>query len=178
MTAAPLSYCLNFLPSLGGIIGVYCHHQYGHTNSVPRYLLKGSDLILATIFKRLKIETGVQPILDDHAGLVDRLKGDREFQKLQTFQRHGFGDNDLSLEYDDRFYCRFPPPTSFEERLKNILKWRKIEGMTGQEMGRAPGTRSTCVGDALGPVVIVEGAEQQEVTRSPPSYIPTEFMMT
>ncbi|KAL2871859.1 uncharacterized protein BJX67DRAFT_376715 [Aspergillus lucknowensis] len=66
----------NFLRSLicqsgfmgeGGTVGIYCSHAYPHSSEIARALLprglKGSDLVVYSVFKSLGIEVQVRPVL-------------------------------------------------------------------------------------------------------------------
>ena len=61
----------------GGILGFFCSHAYAHSSksaikSLPR-CLKGSDLVLYSVFKALRIKTSVLPVIEYNGQYVERI---------------------------------------------------------------------------------------------------------
>ncbi|KAJ5322019.1 Oxoglutarate/iron-dependent dioxygenase [Penicillium brevicompactum] len=68
-------------PVLGGILGIHCSHAYPHTSEgfsdlLPN-ALKGADLELFSIFKRLGIYVVVRPVFDSETKELKRAYNDK-----------------------------------------------------------------------------------------------------
>lgn len=112
------------LTPAGGVLGIYCSHAYAHssgfaTRSLPRSL-KGSDLVLYSIFKSLGIEVKVLPVIETDAsynpedpqlgiegiGPGERYYYDWDFDDygssgpLEEYLTHGSA---LNVKYEDLF---------------------------------------------------------------------------
>ncbi|KAE8146975.1 hypothetical protein BDV25DRAFT_42831 [Aspergillus avenaceus] len=87
----------------GGVLGIFCSHAYPHTAKIAPAgfpaCLKGSDLVLFSIFRSLGIETQVLPVLEKSGkyipanpdlGLTGRLK-----DKNYYLHEYGYGSNPL-----------------------------------------------------------------------------------
>lgn len=93
-------------PKQGGTMGIYCAHAYAHTsNKADKRLpkcLKGSDLVIYSVFKELGYSVSIRPVIPDydmvgtalHRHLVDY---DTEYDETEEV-RQTFIETTLSLQ--------------------------------------------------------------------------------
>ncbi|KAG2416014.1 hypothetical protein HFD88_007206 [Aspergillus terreus] len=83
----------------GGILGIYCSHAYPHTSPVARELLpsilKGSDLMIYSIFQSFGIECVILPILENKHYSWDE---DDAFYDQKDYLQNG---GDLEVYYEE-----------------------------------------------------------------------------
>lgn len=84
---------------LGGILGIYCSHAYPHTSPVAQELLpsilKGSDLMIYSIFQSFGIECAILPILKNKHYSWD--ENDAFYDQKEYLQKGG----DLEVYYEE-----------------------------------------------------------------------------
>ncbi|PLN86495.1 hypothetical protein BDW42DRAFT_158595 [Aspergillus taichungensis] len=100
----------------GGVIGFYCSHAYPHSSALAKIqlpsALKGSDIILYSIFKSLGMEVDVLPILD-----IDPFHESYYYDALKDTVKKR---KNLPLFED------IPLPTSEEEYSNVAHRWKKL----------------------------------------------------
>ncbi|KAB8266161.1 hypothetical protein BDV32DRAFT_115206 [Aspergillus pseudonomiae] len=132
----------------GGVLGIFCSHAYPHTSKatvhdLPRGL-KGSDVVLYSIFQSLGLDVQVLPVLESRGmyipenpklGLTGRMGGKRRFGYLGEWDDEERFCNDLQpyLARNKRLTVNFSevlPEKSSREDLADIDRRWKLLKMT------------------------------------------------
>ncbi|KAL1861939.1 hypothetical protein Plec18170_000763 [Paecilomyces lecythidis] len=122
----------------GGVLGFFCSYAYPHTaryaeKALPRSL-KGSDLVLYSVFKSLGISVKVVPVLDEYCSWMDDY---RARSNLKKFREDGYMESSwrgqrvktgLQLEYED--VCTVMSDCDdIDKHWKTILLNRRVNGL-------------------------------------------------
>ncbi|KAE8137959.1 hypothetical protein BDV38DRAFT_245960 [Aspergillus pseudotamarii] len=129
----------------GGVLGIFCSHAYPHTSNSTTYDLprglKGSDVVLYSIFQSLGLHVQVLPVLENDGKYIPEnpelgLKGHIESRSSYIGEWGGFGfSNDLQpyLARNKRLLVNFSevlPQVSSREDLANVDRRWKLLKMT------------------------------------------------
>ncbi|KAJ1709359.1 hypothetical protein G4B11_001652 [Aspergillus flavus] len=128
-----------------GVLGIFCSHSYPHTSNTTAYDLprglKGSDMVLYSIFQSLGLHVQVLPVLENHGKYIPEnpdlgLKGHIEGRSnyIGMGGDEGFS-NDLQpyLARNKRLFVNFSevlPQSSSREDIADIDRRWKLLKMT------------------------------------------------
>jgi hypothetical protein len=112
------------------VLGIFCSHAYAHSSrsaieGLPRRL-KGSDLVLYSVFKELSINASVLPVIERSGQYIEknaRLESDHgdsrdDGDAICGYKSEGEEDHEfLTGSFDRRRYIRVPITTVLEEYL-------------------------------------------------------------
>ncbi|KAL5366645.1 hypothetical protein BJX96DRAFT_161263 [Aspergillus floccosus] len=111
----------------GGILGIYCSHAYPHTSPVAQELLpsilKGSDLMVYSIFQSFGIEIVILPILKDQD--YNWYENSAFYRQKEYLHKGG----DLEIYYDEVAGTAHEDLKKVDDRWKTLLLSRRPRGL-------------------------------------------------
>ncbi|KAL1967105.1 hypothetical protein VTN77DRAFT_3629 [Rasamsonia byssochlamydoides] len=177
----------------GGVLGMFCSHAYAHTSdlvteSLPR-ALKGSDLVLYSVFKSLGYEVDILPVMESNGkydsinsqlGIDGSLQGKAKGHHIHTY---GYYDDDeelsnylkygstLELDYETIIEQDFGNWDNIDIRWKVLLYGRRMRGIKDMaKIAREKGQSKTLdsyqmarVGKNLDPYFTTDRGQEEDI---------------